>query len=133
QFSCQSSPPLGEVGFRIEASETRPSGLVFISPDIATCDACLAELFDASDRRYRYPFLNCTDCGPRLTIVTGAPYDRERTTMARFTLCPDCHREYNDPADRRFHAQPTACPACGPQLSLLDGEGRPIESADPIA
>src|SRR5678815_545274 len=81
---------------------------VFVSHDVATCEDCLRELFDPTDRRYRYPFLNCTRCGPRFTIVASAPYDRERTTMASFPMCPDCRREYEDPTDRRFHAQPTA-------------------------
>ncbi len=109
------------------------TGPIFISPDIATCADCLADLFDPDDRRYRYPFLNCTNCGPRLTIVTGTPYDRERTSMAAFAMCPACRAEYEDPTNRRFHAQPTACPACGPQLTYLDHRGRPIETADPVA
>jgi hydrogenase maturation protein HypF len=90
-------------------------------------------LFDPADRRYHYPFLNCTNCGPRLTIVAGAPYDRERTTMARFPMCGACRAEYEDPSDRRFHAQPTACPACGPRLQALDANGRRIETADSLA
>jgi len=107
--------------------EIRPSaagaGLAPIPPDIATCDACLRELFDPGDRRYRYPFLSCSGCGPRFTIVTGAPYDRVRTTMASFPMCGDCRREYENPADRRFHAEPIACPACGPRLTT------PLEDA----
>jgi hydrogenase maturation protein HypF len=106
----------GERGFEIVAS--RPTGATaLIPPDVATCDDCLGELFDPGDRRYRYPFLNCTQCGPRFTIVRGVPYDRSRTTMAGFELCAECRREYEDPADRRFHAEPTCCPACGPRLS----------------
>ncbi len=99
---------------------------------MATCRECRAELFDPGDRRYGYPFLNCTNCGPRLTIITGAPYDRPRTTMASFRLCPACRAEYGDPANRRFHAQPTACAACGPKLQAQDAAGRPISTADPL-
>lgn len=115
-------PVLGERDFVVARS--RADGhAALIPPDVATCDACLAELFDPADRRYRYPFLNCTDCGPRFTIVVGTPYDRPLTTMARFELCADCRREYEDPSDRRFHAEPIACPACGPRLS------QPLEDA----
>ena len=109
--------PSHRAGFTIEAS-ARGAGSALIPADVATCDDCLRELFDPADRRYRYPFINCTQCGPRFTIVTSVPYDRPRTTMAGFPLCPDCRREYEDPADRRFHAEPIACPVCGPALSL---------------
>ncbi len=95
-------------------------GFVFISPDIATCSDCLAEISTPGERRFAYPFTNCTNCGPRYTIVTDLPYDRPRTTMAGFPMCPDCRREYEDPFDRRHHAQPIACPVCGPRLTLLD-------------
>ena len=128
--------PSGERSFRIEPSEADAAGAgagtVLIAPDVATCDDCLAELFDPRDRRYRYPFLNCTNCGPRLTIITGSPYDRSRTTMTRFPLCPACRAEYDDPADRRFHAQPIACPDCGPRLAAFDAEGQPIATGDPL-
>jgi len=108
--------PLPERGFHILSSTRggRPSALV--TADVATCEDCLRELFDPADRRYRYPFLNCTNCGPRYTIVTGIPYDRPNTTMAGFAMCDACRAEYEDPADRRFHAQPIACPDCGPRL-----------------
>jgi hydrogenase maturation protein HypF len=95
-----------------------------VSIDTATCAECLAEVDDPGDRRYRYPFTNCTNCGPRYTIVLGVPYDRPATTMAGFAMCPDCQREYDDPADRRFHAQPNACPVCGPQLSWRQPDGQ---------
>jgi hydrogenase maturation protein HypF len=133
ELSWQTRPPLGDRRFRIESSDRGTAGSIVVTPDAATCDACIAELFDPCNRRFRYPFTNCTNCGPRLTIVTGAPYDRERTTMARFQMCPACRAEYEDPADRRFHAQPNACPVCGPRLSLLDSQGRAIEGEEPLA
>jgi hydrogenase maturation protein HypF len=109
--------PRGDREFTIAASDSGP-GAARIPADTAICDDCVRELFDPSDRRYRYPFLNCTQCGPRFTIVRTVPYDRPNTTMAGFALCPDCRREYEDPRDRRFHAEPIACPACGPRLSM---------------
>jgi hydrogenase maturation protein HypF len=109
-------PIEGDVEFVIVASGSGGAPTAPVSIDTATCDACLAEVTDPNDRRYRYPFTNCTDCGPRYTIVTGVPYDRPATTMAGFTMCPACQAEYDDPTDRRFHAQPNACPDCGPTL-----------------
>ncbi|MGI5447153.1 carbamoyltransferase HypF [Streptomyces sp. CA-243310] len=114
-------PVAGGTGFTIVASTGGGPARTLVSPDVATCADCLAELADPADRRHRHPFITCTHCGPRFTIVTGLPYDRAHTTMARFPMCPDCAREYTDPADRRFHAQPVACPACGPRLRLLVG------------
>jgi hydrogenase maturation protein HypF len=124
--SWQERPLCGEQDFRIETSTADPTSTIFISPDVATCQECLAEVLDPADRRHGYPFLNCTNCGPRLTIITGAPYDRQRTTMAVFPMCAACRAEYENPRHRRFHAQPTACPGCGPKLQLLEANGTPI-------
>ena len=109
---------LGESDFRILESEKHPGEFQPVAADAATCDECLRELLDPANRRYRYPFTNCTNCGPRFTIIEALPYDRPATTMRDFTMCADCSAEYNDPLDRRFHAQPNACPACGPALTI---------------
>ncbi len=132
RLSWETRPARGECHFRIEASDADAAGPVFLSPDVATCPDCLAELFDVRDRRFGYPFLNCTNCGPRLTIITGAPYDRSRTTMQAFAMCAACRAEYEDPGDRRFHAQPTACVDCGPRLELRDAGGARLPAADPL-
>lgn len=116
----------GETAFAIAHSEGRHGHAVLVSPDVATCGNCLANMRDPANRRYRYPFTNCTDCGPRYTITRSIPYDRATTSMSCFPLCPDCAAEYNDPLDRRFHAQPNACPACGPKVWLAAApEGDP--------
>lgn len=114
----------GERKFHIRASEIQGKSSTRIVPDLATCPDCLHELFDPHDRRYLYPFITCTYCGPRFTIIEGLPYDRPKTTMRSFPLCPECQAEYENPLDRRFHAQPIACPQCGPQLALWDRTGR---------
>jgi hydrogenase maturation protein HypF len=125
---------LGEREFRIEESREGVRRRALVSPDVATCEDCLAEVFDPSDRRHRYPFTNCTNCGPRFTITRQVPYDRATTTMSRFAMCPECQREYQDPSDRRFHAQPNACPLCGPRVRLLDRFGHELHAQpdDPI-
>jgi hydrogenase maturation protein HypF len=121
RISSTGLEPLGAPGFAIAASEGG-AATALIPPDVATCDDCLRELFDPADRRHRYPFINCTNCGPRFTIVREVPYDRVNTTMAAFAMCAHCRREYEDPRDRRFHAEPIACPACGPRLSMPLGD-----------
>jgi len=118
--------------FEIAVSADEANAETLVSPDISTCEDCLREMADSGDRRYRYPFINCTNCGPRFTIITGVPYDRPRTTMAGFEMCPDCAAEYRNPADRRFHAQPVACPVCGPRVELRGADGEPVPSDDPI-
>lgn len=122
----------GFSGFAIEKSEQAGTVLSTIPPDIALCPACLRELSDPNDRRFGYPFINCTGCGPRFTIVGRLPYDREHTSMSVFPLCARCRREYEDPGDRRFHAEPNACPDCGPSLSVATREGKPVATDDPV-
>jgi len=118
--------------FSIQISKKENRSKTFISPDVTVCDDCLSELFDPGDRRHGYPFINCTNCGPRYTIIKSIPYDRAFTSMNAFQMCEKCSAEYHDPESRRFHAQPNACAECGPQLRLRDSAGRPMETADPI-
>jgi hydrogenase maturation protein HypF len=125
-------PPVGSTAFQIRESVAGEERFALISPDMALCEDCRRELLNPRDRRFRYPFINCTNCGPRFTIIEDIPYDRAKTTMASFEMCPDCSREYHDPEDRRFHAQPNACPICGPQVRLLDNTGGAVSSTDPI-
>jgi len=122
--------PLGYAGFEIRRSDVSGEPRALLVPDIATCADCLRELHDPRDRRHRYPFTNCTNCGPRYSITLGLPYDRARTSMARFTMCRLCRSEYEDPSDRRFHAEPNACPECGPQLALWDLSGRALATRE---
>lgn len=116
--------PVHFTSFEIRTSENAGVINTLMLPDIATCDACLTEILDPANRRYRYPFTNCTHCGPRFTIIEALPYDRPNTSMQSFTMCPDCLEEYENPKDRRFHAQPNACPVCGPELQLWDPTGK---------
>ncbi len=125
--------PTGETGFAIAPSEAHGHRDTLVSPDVATCADCLADLFDPADRRYRYPFTNCTNCGPRFTIVRDVPYDRPNTTMAGFEMCAACAAEYTDPRDRRYHAQPVCCPACGPRLAFTDAAGAVATAQDGLA
>jgi len=134
-ISSQPLPPVGDTGFTVRSSVTAGARRALVSPDTATCSDCLRELHDPADRRFRYPFVNCTNCGPRYTIVESVPYDRSRTTMAAFPMCAACQAEYDEPTDRRFHAEPVCCPACGPSLKLLDRSGRdpvPGQVGDPV-
>ena len=146
ELECE-SPPLARIesiesslgittgmsGFQIRESSITHEEIGCVPADTATCVDCLGELIDPADRRYRYPFVNCTNCGPRYTIIESMPYDRLRTTMASFSMCPECLAEYHNPGSRRFHAQPNACPACGPKLSLTNSQGEAIDGGNPIA
>ncbi len=133
EISVSHHPPVNYTSFEIRESIAEEGKYQLISPDIATCPDCLDEIFDPSNRRYRYPFTNCTNCGPRFTIIEDIPYDRPLTTMNHFKMCPDCRKEYEDPLNRRFHAQPNACPVCGPSLELLDTDGTPVQADDVIS
>jgi hydrogenase maturation protein HypF len=124
------SGPAGYTAFEVRQSEAGGQKSACILPDLATCVDCLRELFDPADRRHRYPFINCTNCGPRFSILEALPYDRERTTMKRFPLCDRCRAEYHDPTNRRFHAEPNACPTCGPRLDLWDTSGKTLATHD---
>jgi len=125
-------PAKGYADFRIGRSLAQEGKYQLVSPDIATCEDCRQEIFSPADRRFHYPFTNCTNCGPRFTIIEDIPYDRPQTTMRSFKMCPQCQREYDDPLNRRFHAQPNACPVCGPSLRLVDSNGDPVECHDVI-
>jgi hydrogenase maturation protein HypF len=127
---CTDMSCTDETGFRIDESTSSSGERTLVPPDVAACEACLLEVSDPSDRRYRYPFTNCTNCGPRFTIITDLPYDRPSTTMSTFAMCPECSAEYTDPVDRRYHAQPIACPTCGPRLTFEEG-GRVRVGTDP--
>ncbi|HHR86071.1 MAG TPA: carbamoyltransferase HypF, partial [Candidatus Acetothermia bacterium] len=125
-------PLVGYAEFVIHKSKSVENEYQLISPDIATCKDCRGEIFTPGDRRHNYPFTNCTNCGPRFTIIKDIPYDRAKTTMDPFVMCPDCQSEYDDPLDRRFHAQPNACAKCGPRVWLTDINGVEMESEDPL-
>ncbi|MFZ1997655.1 MAG: acylphosphatase, partial [Solirubrobacteraceae bacterium] len=131
---CEERALRGEEAFTIRPSPHGEVPDAAVTPDSGVCADCLRELLDPADRRFRYPFINCTNCGPRFTIVRGVPYDRPLTTMAGFAMCAACRTEYEDPRDRRFHAQPNACPVCGPQVRALDATGAPVAigERDPI-
>lgn len=126
-LNWRNTPSIGENGFEIRHSDQNGAKTAFILPDLATCPDCLREIHDPADRHYRYPFTNCTHCGPRFSIIRALPYDRANTTMRDFVMCDACRAEYENPLDRRFHAQPNACPHCGPQLALWDRAGKTLE------
>ena len=126
EYFIEDKPLSGYISFSIRESSYEEGTGIFISPDIGICDDCIREMADSANRRYLYPFINCTNCGPRFTITSALPYDRENTTMDCFTMCPSCDREYHDSIDRRFHAQPVSCHDCGPELALLDSAGKKV-------
>ncbi len=132
ELTAEPVPANGFTGFSITESQPQEGAYIPISPDVAICDDCSREMFDPADRRYRYPFINCTNCGPRFSIIRDIPYDRPKTTMASFPLCPDCETEYHNPRDRRFHAQPVACPVCGPQIWFETGRVKLAERENAI-
>lgn len=132
ELSLEEIEPVYRKKFEIKRSVKEKGKYQLISPDVATCEDCLNELFDKNDRRYLYPFINCTNCGPRFTIIKDMPYDRPKTTMSKFIMCEDCQKEYDDPPSRRFHAQPNACPICGPHLWLADSKGRLVNDINPV-
>ena len=123
-------PPTGAAGFAVLPSRIVPDQRQSVPPDVATCPACEAELNDPENRRYRYPFITCTDCGPRYTVIESLPYDRERTSMKAFAQCPECQQEYQTPGSRRYHCETNSCPACGPRL-WLERPGTVTESLPP--
>ncbi len=133
EIGSESMTVKDEDDFRIIPSSSNVTVSTLISPDVAICEDCRREMFDPSDRRHLYPFINCTNCGPRYTIIQNIPYDRPFTSMRHFELCPECLREYEDPQDRRFHAQPNACHICGPHVWLTDDQGEKMEDVDPVA
>lgn len=132
EITATSEPLTGFESFLILKSRDDDTRTTLVSPDVRVCDDCLAEMRDPADRRFRYPFINCTHCGPRYTIIEDIPYDRPKTSMRCFDMCPLCQNEYDDPCSRRFHAQPNACPICGPRLILCDAQGTALDAQDPV-
>ncbi|MFC1734642.1 carbamoyltransferase HypF [Candidatus Hydrogenedentota bacterium] len=132
EIESSTIPETGGSEFVIRESDNAADGVTLVSPDVATCDDCLSEMNDPDDRRREYPFINCTNCGPRYTIIDGLPYDRVNTSMAMFEMCDRCRSEYTGPSDRRFHAEPVACAECGPQVKLVDGQGVEVPVKYPI-